>query len=228
MEAFDDLMDTHERTVVEPDWQDFGDHVRAEEDRKARVLSSIQSAMRERLDSSVGLSELPPDEGSDLRLPLSPDDMRGLMFEGIPDPYPHSTKFQRVIISESGEEVDSDTVKACKVLDTCMGLRDKWLADCSPASHVVQDKAPMKQDDLKAPLLQEGEKGFRRRPGSVYNIFDRKVPDTTDEYTYMMSRGVFEVRRIGGESREGGGGDCIARPFEEFIADFITVSIISE
>lgn len=217
MEAFDDLMATQER-IVEPDWQDFGDHVRAEGDRKARVLSSIQSAMRERLDSSVGLSELMVDDDGGSNAD-SPDDMRCHLFEGIPDPYPHSTKFQRVIISESGEEVDGDTIKACKVLDTCMGLRDKWLSDCTPAAEPQR-----RSESFRSPVLQEGVKGFRRRPGSVYNVFDQKVPESSDEYSYAMSRGVFEVRRLRGDGEKArDDDDCIARPFEEFITDFITV-----
>lgn len=217
MEDFGDRMESQER-AVESDWQDFGDHVRAEEDRKARVLSSIQSAMRERLDSSVGLSDMKCDDGHDEMLCRSSGDMRGQLFEGIPDPYPHSTKFQRVIISESGEDLDSDTVKACKVLETCMGLREKWLAACSPVPNQRrQDEPPMPSPTA------DGNKGFRRRPGSVYNIFDRKVPETSDNYSYMMSRGVFEVKKI--HSSEGDdGADCVARSFEDFIADFITVS----
>ncbi len=37
MEDFDDLI-TQDRVPAEQDWQDFGDHVRAEEDRKARLV----------------------------------------------------------------------------------------------------------------------------------------------------------------------------------------------
>jgi hypothetical protein len=224
MEAFDDLV-TEEGTPVEQDWQDFGDHVRAEEDRKARVLSSIQSAMRERLDSSVALTELNVNEGDDSKSMNPSEDLREQLFEGIPDPYPHSTKFQRVIISESGEDIDADTVKSCKVLNTCMGLREKWLGDCTPPPSKERGAAA----GLASPVAREGGaadggKGFRRRPGSVYNIFDREVPASSGDYSYMMVRGVFEVRKI--RSGEGDGGeDCVARSFEHFIEDFITVSL---
>lgn len=220
MEAFDDLL--AEERIVEQDWQNFGDHVKAEGDRKARVLSSIQSAMRERLDSSAALSELMHDEGDDSKSTHPSEDLRGQLFEGIPDPYPHSTKFQRVIISESGEDVDGDTVKACKVLETCMGLREKWLADCSPLRVTGLNVA---DDAAKVPMrvLHDGEKGFRRRPHISYNVFDRKVPESSVDYSYMMVRGVYEVRKIC-SGADSDGADCVARSFEDFIEDFITVS----
>ena len=207
MEAFDDLVT--EVRPSEQDWQDFGDQVRAEEDRKARVLSSIQLAMRERLDSSVGLSDI-IDEKTDSDVPES-EDIREQLFEGIPDPYPHSTKFQRVIISESGEDIDNDTIKSCESLNKCMNLRGKWISDCSPPN-----------PRSECAVLQSGEKGLRRRPGSVYNIFGRSVPGTCNDYSYMMVRGVFEVRKIRpGDSDEGV--DCIAGSFEDFIEDYVTV-----
>ena len=221
MEAFDDLL--AEERIIEQDWQDFGDHVRAEGDRKARVLSSIQSAMRERLDGSATFSELMRDDRDQSKTIHPSADARDHLFEAIPDPYPHSTKFQRVIISESGEDVDTDTLKSCKVLDTCMGLREKWLADCSPPLRMTTSAVDGVE---KSPVcaLQDGERGFRRRPHISYNVFDRKVPESSDDYSYMMVRGVFEVRRIGSVA-DLDGADCIARSFEDFISDFTTVSL---
>lgn len=210
MEAFDDLVTVQGQVQLDP--QDFEDHVRAEEDRKARVLSSIQTAMRERLDNNA-IPEFNLESIEDNRSTHPPEDIRGQLFEGIPDPYPHSTKFQRVIISESGEDVDNDTVKSCRLLNTCMGLREKWLAETSPTSKKV--------DEVE---VHDGDKRFRRRPGSLYNIFDRKVPDSSQDYSYMMVRGVFEVRRIGFGDGDNGG-DCVALPFDDFIEDFITVSV---
>ena len=43
-------------------------------------------------------------------------DIREELFTQYPDPYPHSVSFQRVIITDSEDEVPKDTRKACESL----------------------------------------------------------------------------------------------------------------
>jgi hypothetical protein len=58
------------------------------------------------------------------------EDPRAGLFEDIPE-YPHSSEFQRVIITETAEDsVNMDTIEACKALHVsfvggnCIGLRE--------------------------------------------------------------------------------------------------------
>lgn len=55
-------------------------------------------------------------------------DVRAKLFEAIPEPYLYPTTFQRVVITETGEAPDADTIIACQKIKRCMDIREKWLS----------------------------------------------------------------------------------------------------
>ena len=64
-------------------------------------------------------------------------DVREELFEAIPEPITRPQLYQKVVITETGEEVDQDTLLACKQLKECLNLRKKWLGAHPPAPQNV-------------------------------------------------------------------------------------------
>jgi hypothetical protein len=229
MEAYDDLfMTSAERgekdddwrgTVGTPglgraDWEEFEDNVLAEARGKAKILSTIKSAVKERndqdaLDIEVDLGCHVVEAVDDILKTNVAEDYRTVLFEGIPAPYPHSTTYQRVIITDGDDEVDRDTKTACGILKRCLDLREKYI------NHHHITPSPSRKT-----LARSGSNQFRRRPEPHYNVFDRELPPATDAFNPVWENGIFKVYEGGAEE------DAAPTPvmgvisFSEFIVDY--------
>jgi hypothetical protein len=130
----------------------FAEVITAESAAKERALKRISNANRERSASNITqLSQ--HDSDSEADFPLSSEnpsqkrnnsfndddsdkkpfihipDVRKELFEAIPEPYYESAEFRRVMISTIKEDIiDIDTREACKSLDKCMKIREKWMS----------------------------------------------------------------------------------------------------
>ena len=205
------------------EWQLFEDNVLAEARGKAKILSTIKSAMQER----QGRSE-PGDSDEDIQDEAEKvtdgsnaamnseqgEDYRKHLFEAIPEPYPHPTSYQRVIITDDEDEVDRDTQTACTTLKRCIDLRTKYM-----------DRHGVTKSSCKKALLQWQPGLFRRRPEPEYDVFGRALPPSTDMYTPVWENGVCRVhRRVegGGEGGEQESLECAfdTISFQEFITDY--------
>jgi hypothetical protein len=221
MEAFDDVVGHHSASVGASEtrdnsWEEFEDSVLAEERGKAKILSRIQTAARERGMSHNNLQEeLREAEQKPSTLPRG--DLRKHLFEAIPAPYPHPTNFQRVIITESGETPDRDTIVACQSLQKCLRLRERYIA----AHNVVASSSP------KVPFPMNNPDGFRRRAEPIYDVFGRPLPPCTDDYTVSWENGVFNVEPRLPDSN----GELLPKfssiPFNQFLSDYNYVCVES-
>jgi len=198
----------------------FEDLVQNESIQKERVLLRISQAKRERSGSNLSLDkiierpsrtekysketiedldELEEDEededgetdGGHTK------DLRKALFEAIPEPYPHTLNYQRVVISDAGDPVDYDTKDACSKLKMCMDIRDKWInahpvppqdlpnafpAELAPNS---PDHPTRKSTDVK---------NYRRRMPPTYEIFGVPLPPTVHHLQFKMVKGVIHVQ----------------------------------
>jgi hypothetical protein len=130
----------------------FTEVITAESAAKERALKRISNANRERSASNITQlsqhdsdseadfplsSENPSqkrnnsfnDDDSDKKPFIHSPDVRKELFEAIPEPYYESAEFRRVMISTIKEDIiDIDTREACKSLDKCMKIREKWMS----------------------------------------------------------------------------------------------------
>eukprot|EP01041_Mallomonas_annulata_P010521 gene10521-21946_t len=150
----------------------FAEKVIAEEQIKARTLTAL---IRARSTPDLATNET-SDNQKDIRLTL---------FEAA-EPYPHPKDFQRVVITETGDALDDDTVLACKSIKKCLNLRNKWISShpCPPQDHIYVDV----KDKVELSHLER--KQFRRRSECEYDIFRRPVPVSTNKFRFEMHRGV--------------------------------------
>lgn len=160
------------------------------------------------------------------------------LFEEMPEPYPHTEEYQRVIISElEGEEADPDVVRACEDLSRGLALRSKWIA-LTGKSHRIEEG----RDELVAALQPrsmdvdnvrwEATPKFRRRSQPLYvppfRGEEPGVPETLRRLEGAhaeLVRGVFcvfvnEEARGNGRRREPTWQPPTA---EEFFADFFAL-----
>ena len=241
MEAFDDLYLTCtekvERDVIwtegiglttsprRADWRQFEDNVLAEARGKAKILSTIKTAVQERQgcpepgdsDEDTVQDEMTGKEHGNITSNLEPDseDYRKHLFEAIPEPYPHPTNFQRVIITDDEDEADPDTQTACTTLKRCIDLRTKYMD-----RHCIS-----KQKINKKTLFQPQPGQFRRRPEPKYDVFDRALPPPASAYLPIWENGVF---RVFSSAQEQEGQECTFDTigFQEFIADYNYVRLL--
>lgn len=214
--SFRDLGEENEFTASssrDASWQEFEDSVLAEERGKAKMLTSIKRAARSRGTSFQNLAELREIErgaSGDFGIPIKENEMNSAdnthkqLFEAILEPYPHPTDYQRVIITETGESADRDTISACKSIQKCMQLRTKYLS-----AHNI-DAAP------KISLQRTVTDDYSRRAQPEYDVFSRPLPSMTNEFVTKWRNGVFSVFRPGDETRA----PFTALSFEEFFTDF--------
>ena len=144
------------------------------------------------------------DEGLREYLPLSrssdgiPTDPRDHLFEAIPAPFEESEDFQRVIITETTDEVDPDTAEACSMLKECLGLREKYIG-----AHPVppQDILPpfnnmQKKEAPSTPRREKHPNEFRRRAVPEYDVFSGPLPgkwEKANSVEFQMIKGVIAV-----------------------------------
>eukprot|EP01035_Chromulina_nebulosa_P019479 gene19479-25361_t len=143
-------------------------------------------------------------------------DVRKQLFEAIPEPYPHPIDFQRVIITETVDLIDQDSISSCKSLKTCMNLRDKWLsAHPFPPQDLVE--VSNSSIDLTNKHFDNDTMLFRRRLPPDYNIFDSPIPEfKSNEYKYEMVNGVMVIHR----SDDSQLNVFPVQSFDEFVKDF--------
>jgi len=124
---------------------DYSANIHAEELQKAKNLEVMRHAVRDRINphGNRNLSPIP----TDLILPISransfrerkqsiiiPDGQENTeehdvevadLFESIPEPYPHSQDFRRLIITETNEPVGEEVKQSCNILKKCLFLRE--------------------------------------------------------------------------------------------------------
>ena len=122
------------------------------------------------------------------------NDVRKLLFSEIPEPYPHSTGFQRVVITTDDSQVDDDTLYACKKLKECIFLRNKWLGQHPTPPQDSMFYSTVVTSPLSSPSKSGGKKcEFRRRVAPVYDIFDQPLRSTEANLQYRLVRGVMIV-----------------------------------
>jgi len=122
------------------------------------------------------------------------NDLRKLLFGEYPEPYPHSTSFQRVHVTSDDSQIDNDTLYACKKLKECIFLRNKWLTQHPVPPQDSMFYSTVVTSPLSSPGKSAGKKNvFRRRIPPVYDIFDQSLPTTDTNLRHRMVRGVMVV-----------------------------------
>lgn len=201
---------------------EFEEHVQTEGDLKARTLTRIRSAAKTRSYTDVSDSDLlllqnnhqpnSPErlkkdtnttdstsltvEDTNLMLQqLDEKDIRNDLFKNIPEPYPHSTNFQRVIITDTTEKPDRDTVEVAKKLKMCMDIRTKYISKhpFPPQDREVLEfpNSPMVSNRKRSEKTET--QYYRRRDIPHYDIFDSEIPPTATNLQYKMCNGVVEI-----------------------------------
>lgn len=174
------------------------------------------------------------------------NDVRKELFEAIPE-YPHSEDFQRVIITESTDPIDHDTILACRTLKKIIELREKWIS-CHPYppqdldTDIKKSTVSLAALDLSAHsnFSESGSSTkrkfsdldlstFRRRMPPEYNIFDGPLPPSTDKYSYDFQKGLIHIQYAGSHHPIEHEPNKIPSifsvySFEEFVRDFTAVS----
>ena len=111
-------------------FDDFIKCLECEEHRKASVLSKIKNT-KEHGSPKLVFSKHTVSTNSnvtDVEDADEAEDVRRRLFQSIPEPYIDDIlSYQRVIVTETTEPPDNDTIEACRRLHTCVELRSKWL-----------------------------------------------------------------------------------------------------
>jgi hypothetical protein len=199
--------------------------VQNEHTQKGKALERIVQAKRERSNSNLqmfegrtprverSIKELSDDfeegdEDGDGDGDNADTDLRKALFEAIPEPYPHTLNYQRVIISEAGDPVDLDTKDACKKLKQCMAIREKWIgAHPFPPQDIIKNcplevASPERAGSKKA----KGEvTNFRRRLPPAYEVFGEPLPPTMGNLRFKMVEGVVRVQSVASGNGNGNG-----------------------
>ena len=160
-------------------------------------------------------------------------DIRNELFERDSfTPYPHSEKYQRVVIT-GDVEVDQDLSHACHTIQQSIALRRKYI---SQHPKPPQDTAK----SIRASFTTELTKGlhpvpFRRRQDLEYNVFGRKLsPNYSKEYEISMEKGVMKIRSTKEDNTPLSSSSPSSSPtnssspssfsvtsFEEFLTDYV-------
>ena len=201
-----DLISVTTNGIPDETEQLFSESVLAEELRKARMLEAINVAARVR--SEGDMTSLVDDHDQICSTKKRKIDLTDAMNE--PDhvslfnsyqPYPHSKDFQRVIVTETNEPYDLDTIQACQDISKCLLLRDKWIsAHPSSSEDSVQNTTsesegvhPMNSTHGTNPQNNMNNLHLRRRQDPIYDIFGKSAPPSTEKYNYEMINGVIRV-----------------------------------
>lgn len=193
----------------------FEDLVQNEHLQKERTLFRISQAKRERSGSNLSLDKIlerparnekihkdaiddfgeddVDEDGDDKN--ASNNDLRKVLFESIPEAYPHTTNYSRVIISDPGDPVDFDTKDACAKLKSCMEVRTKWLGAHPSPPQDHENAFPAEPSSPDRPVTRKGktELNFRRRDPPTYEVFGTPLPHTVHNLHFKMVKGVVMV-----------------------------------
>lgn len=221
MESLDSSNHIHQVDDREISYEDL---VQYEHAQKGKALERILQAKRERSGSNLSSLDKIPDRTPRVAIAeLSVDgdddddsedgeedgeagtDLRKALFEAIPEPYPHTLNYQRVIISDAGDPLDPDTRDACKKLKQCMAIRDKWIgAHPYPPQDVAKDSPTQQVPDIGSPerpgrngsKKNKADVDYRRRLPPTYEIFEVPLPPTIGHLRFKMVEGVVRVQSV--------------------------------
>jgi hypothetical protein len=189
----------------------FEDLVQNEHTQKEKTLFRISQAKRERSGSSVALEKIAErptrsgkantqqgweDDEDDEEEPDMPDnDLRKALFEAIPEPYPHTLNYQRVIISDAGDPLDFDTKDSCARLKKCMEVRNKWIG-AHPFPPQDENNFASEPSSPERPAGRKGkiENNYRRREPPTYEIFGVPLPHSIHHLRFKTIAGVVHVQ----------------------------------
>lgn len=134
----------------------------------------------------------------------------------IGNSHAHDLDYQRILITETSEETESDTVSACQSLHHCMSLRKKWIADL--------DAVSIPSRESLAPSIMTIEEGVSEEdfdlPSVSYNVLHRQPSVATGEYSFQMKNGVIHIFDIDSDERI-----FPVRSFGDFVHDYLIVRI---
>jgi hypothetical protein len=183
----------------------FEEITQAESLIKQRTLKRISNMNRERSASNLNQDLDDMEEDAEEEPFIHLPDVRKELFEAIPEPYFESAEFRRVIVTNLKDGAgDSDSKEACKLLQKCMKIREKWISMHPFPPQDIADSFldishhPKSLDVSHHPKTitdEESRDTFRRRSVVPYEIFDEPVPKGTVDLEYKMIRGVVMVRR---------------------------------
>ena len=185
----------------------FEDLVQNEHNQKERALMRISQAKRERSGSNLQLEKIAErpsryerirealdyeDEDDDEDPDMPDNDLRKALFEAIPEPYPHTLNYQKVVITEAGDPIDQDTKDACLKLKKCMDIRNKWIGahPFPPQDAEFPTSAPCSPD---RPSRKGTSEHYRRRLPPSYEIFGVPLPPPVHHLRFKMVDGVVRV-----------------------------------
>lgn len=126
-----------------------------------------------------------------------------------------NVEYQRVMITETSEETEGDTIFSCQMLHKCMNLRKKWIENLD-AVQILKREAGM-------PSIMRIEEGVSEEdvdlPPVTYNVLHRQPTIATSDFTFQMSEGViFLYDSISSER-------VFPVPsFSDFVRDYLSVS----
>ncbi|KAJ1428056.1 hypothetical protein B484DRAFT_450050 [Ochromonadaceae sp. CCMP2298] len=208
------------------DDKEFEDQVAIEGKQKEKALARITKAKRERsgsnLSNGLAMNSLKSDmegspkiqgngkslfrtesfrddeepAGSSVDAENMSNDLRTALFESIPEPYPHTLQFQRVLITTtSEEEADPDTRSACRGLRECLAIRRKWIGAHPPPPQDADSHFPPEPDSPIRPGRKNSDpKNYRRRLPPKYDIFEQPLPAAASrDLLFNMVGGVMMV-----------------------------------
>lgn len=223
MEAYDDLIINKQNNNSNDDdltlntsWHDFSDRVLAEERDKAKILTTIKTVARSRgpsLHSLADFRELERKNSGDFSIPTTENDLKNNEYVknlfGKPlEAYPHSTDYQKVIITETGDTIDKDTISACKSIKKCIDLRNDYIK----AHNIISAQRP--------PLQRSVTNDESRRPQPEYEIFTRPLPNADNNFIVSFNNGVFHVKQILSNDENNEELNFTTKSFVEFFHDF--------
>jgi hypothetical protein len=124
-------------------------------------------------------------------------------------------EYQRIIITETSEDTEEDTIYSCQTLHKCMSLRKKWISDLDAVT--VTNKEGLLLPPALACIVEEEMNDLP--PVSYQNILHREPSVATKAYTSHMVEGVTHVFDVTSAQR------IFAVPsFSDFVKDYLTVS----
>lgn len=183
------------------------------------ALTSSDSLTMIHLDSPEEREKIISEDINDI-------DVRKELFDSIRE-YPHSTDFQRVIITETNDPIERDTIEASYNLKKCYDLREKWIRlhpyppqDIhSELSSNISILSKISDHTSLDPAAI-----YRRRQPPAYDIFQENpiIPSNiSGNYEYNMENGVLGIYNITNIQEKQKVVDVLS--FDEFIQDFTTI-----
>jgi hypothetical protein len=168
--------------------QIFEQQVLSESLIKERAILLKDKARR----ASVDFSNSKMSVDNDLPVP----DVREALFESIPEPYPHTINFQKVIITDADDAVDQDTIFVCKSIKECLTLREKYISKHPIPPQDLDDLVPdnpISSPSLMRSITRNSTNDYRRRHAPNYDVFTCPLPPSTKNLKFSLVKGIVSV-----------------------------------